>query len=85
MGTKQMVRVVVELELPQDWQAFRLPPALNQRLQDLLDRQELEGTLSTAEHKEAEALTDLVDMLSLLSLRAEYAVRGEPGIARSRI
>lgn len=85
MGTKQMVRVVVELELPQDWQAFRLPPALNQRLQDLLDRQELEGTLSTAEHKEAEALTDLVDMLSLLRLRAEYAVRGEPGIARRRI
>jgi hypothetical protein len=70
-----MSQVIVELELPRDWETFRLPPALNKRLQELLDRQDRDGTLTRGERQEAKALTDLVDMLSLMRLRAERAVR----------
>lgn len=69
-----MSHVLVELELPHDWETFRLPPALNKRLQHLLDRQDLKGTLTQAEREEAKALTDLVEMLSLMKLRADQAV-----------
>ena len=34
-----MSTVTVELDLPEDWQTFKLPPALHDRLQELLDRQ----------------------------------------------
>ena len=67
--------VLVELDLPKDWRQFRMPPALHQRLQELLDRQDLEGRLSPRERREATALTELVDMLSLMRLRAELAER----------
>ncbi len=61
--------VLVELEVPGDWRNFRLPPALHDRLQELLDRQDRDGKLSPRERKEATALTELVDMLSLMRLR----------------
>jgi len=67
--------VMIDLELPSDWGQFRLPPALNDRLQELLDRQDLAGRLSSRERREAEALTELVDMLSLMKLRAEQAAK----------
>ena len=57
--------VLVELDLPKDWRTFRLPPALNDRLQELLDRQDQDGKLSPRERREALALTELVDLLSL--------------------
>jgi len=66
-----MSSVTLQLELPEDWEQFRLPLALDARLQTLLDRQDEEGSLSDTERHEAEALTDLVDMLALLKLRAE--------------
>jgi hypothetical protein len=72
-----MSQVLVELDIPSDWQQFRLPPALNDRLQTLLDRQDRVGKLSQAERKEAQALTELVDMLSLMRLRAQRAARRE--------
>jgi hypothetical protein len=62
--------VSIELELPKDWRQFRLPPALHDRLQELLDRQDREGKLLASERGEAKALTELVDMLSLLKARA---------------
>ena len=65
--------VLVELELPGDWRRFRLPPALHDRLQELLDRQDIDGKLSARERREAAALTELVDLLSLMRLRAEVA------------
>jgi hypothetical protein len=65
--------VLVELDLPKDWRRFRLPPALHQRLQELLDRQDMEGRLAPRERREAAALTELVDMLSVMRLRAELA------------
>lgn len=65
--------VLVELDLPKDWQRFRMPPALEERLQELLDRQDREGKLPPEEYRQAQALTELVDMLSLMKLRAERA------------
>ena len=70
-----MSQVLVELDLPADWRQFRLPPALENRLQELLDRQDEAGKLSRAEQREAKALAELVDMLSLMRLRAERAAR----------
>ena len=66
-----MSTVTVELELPEDWRGLQLPEALHERLQDLLDRQDEQGSLSSQERREAEALVQLVDMLSLMRLRAE--------------
>jgi hypothetical protein len=68
-----MSTVTVELELPEDWQALQLPEALHERLQDLLDRQDEQGSLSSQERREAEALVQLVDMLALMRLRADAA------------
>ena len=67
--------VVVELDLPKDWQKFRLPRALHTRLHELLDRQDRDGKLTPPERREASALTELVDMLSLMRLRAELAAK----------
>jgi hypothetical protein len=62
--------VVIELELPDDLANFQLPEGLNQRLQDLLDKRDRHGKLSSAEMKEAEGLVDIVDLLTLLKLKA---------------
>jgi hypothetical protein len=67
--------VVVELDLPKDWRRFRLPRALDERLQELLDKQDLEGRLTRRERREATALTELVDMLSVMRVRARLARR----------
>lgn len=65
-----MSSVTLQLELPEDREQLRLPSALDDRLQFLLDRQDQQGSLTDTERREAEALTDLVDMLALLRLRA---------------
>jgi hypothetical protein len=70
-----MSQVLVELDLPRDWRKFRLPAALDERLQELLDRQDNIGKLTRAERREAEALTELAEMLSLMKLRAERVSR----------
>ena len=61
----------IHLELPEDWETLQLPEALHERLRDLLDRQDDQGSLSSQERREAEALVQLVDMLALMRLRAE--------------
>ena len=70
-----MSSVTLEVELPEDWAQFSLPPALNARLTTLLDQQDRTGNLGETERREADALCKLVDMLSLLRLRAERASR----------
>jgi hypothetical protein len=70
--------VLVKLELPRDWRTFRLHPALHERLQELLDRQDRERKLTRRERREATALTELVDMLSIMRLRAKLAARRRP-------
>jgi hypothetical protein len=52
-----------------------MPEALKQRLQDLLDEQDHKGKLSAKQRKEATALTELAEMLTLMKLRAEVASR----------
>ena len=68
--------VLVELNLPEDWKRFSLPPALEKRLQNLLDRQDRDGKLPGHERREAVALVELVDMLALMKLRAKRASGG---------
>jgi hypothetical protein len=63
--------VLVELNLPGDWRKFRLPPVLHDRLQELLDRQDRDGKLTGRERKEAKALVELVDMLSLIKAQVQ--------------
>lgn len=70
-----MSSVTIEVELPEDWAQFSLPPALDARLTMLLDQQDRTGNLDESERREADALCKLVDMLSLLRLRAERASR----------
>ncbi len=64
-----MSQVSIQLDLPKDWRQFRLPKALAARLQDLLDRQDSSGSLPRNERREAEALVELSEMLSLMKLR----------------
>lgn len=66
--------ISIDLEMPDDLLLFRLPPAVDARLQELLDRQDQGIQLSAAERQEAEGLVTLAEWLSLLRLRAERAV-----------
>ena len=68
--------VDIQLEMPDDLPRFRLPPAVNARLQQLLDRQDQGDILSPAERQEAECLVNVAELLSLLKLRAERKRRG---------
>ena len=70
-----MSTVTVEPELPEDWHSLQLPEALHDRLQDLLDRQDEQGGLSSQERREAEAMVQLVDLLALMRLKAEAVQR----------
>jgi hypothetical protein len=65
--------VTIELDLPDDLAQFRLPPAVNARLRQLLDRQEQGIPLKETERQEAEGLVELAELLTLLRLRAERA------------
>jgi hypothetical protein len=65
--------VEIELEVPDDLSRFRLPPGVNARLSELLDRQDRGIALSDAERLEAEGLVELVELLALLRLRVERA------------
>lgn len=65
--------ILVDLEIPDDLEQFKLPKAIDDRLQFLLDKQDQGGGLSAAERMEAEGLVNLADMLSLLRMRAQRA------------
>ena len=69
--------MLIEMNLPKDWKLFRLPKALDDRLQELLDRQDQDGKLSSRERREATALAELADMLSLLKARTRKPRRGD--------
>jgi hypothetical protein len=79
-----MSRVVaIELELPDDLSMFQLPPGVNARLQELLDRQDSGIRLNEAERREAEGLVDLAELLTLLRLRAERLASKDPAAKSS--
>ena len=63
------------IEMPADLVRFRLPKGVDERLQNLLDRQAQGEELTTAERLEAEGLVNLAELLSLLRLRVERASR----------
>jgi hypothetical protein len=63
--------ILVELEMPTDLNSFTLPAGVNERLQELLDRQDQGQPLAPAERLEAEGLVNLAEFLSLLRLRAQ--------------
>ncbi|MBI3946675.1 MAG: hypothetical protein HY321_12200 [Armatimonadetes bacterium] len=67
--------VVVEVEVPPGIGEFRLPDAVNRRLQYLLDRQDQGTPLTESERLEAEGLVDLAEFLSLLRSRARRISR----------
>jgi hypothetical protein len=67
--------LTIDVDLPHDLEKFRLPFAVQQRLQALLDRQDAGEHLTDVEKAEAEGLVDLADFLSLLRLRSERAAR----------
>ena len=61
----------LELEVPDDLARLQLPAGVQQRLTELLDKQDTGTTLTDAERHEAEGLVDLAELLSLLRLRSE--------------
>lgn len=67
--------VTVHLEVPGDLARFRLPEAVDRRLQQLLGKQSRAGGISDEERAEAEGLVDLAEMMTLLSLRAQRATQ----------
>lgn len=62
---------LVEIGMPAEPDEFRLPKGVNERLQDLLDRQDQGDGLTPAEQMEAEGLVNLAELLSLLRLRVQ--------------
>ncbi len=63
--------MTIEVDLPSDLARFRLPEAVDVRLQTLLERQDSGQPLTTPERDEAEGLVNLAEFLTLLRLRAE--------------
>jgi hypothetical protein len=70
--------VLIEIELPTDLEQFHLPEGVQQRLQDLLDRQGGGNALTPAEQREAEGLVNLAELLSLLQARAQHTAQDRP-------
>jgi hypothetical protein len=62
------------IELPPEIVYVKLPPAVEARLQHLLDKQDAGEALSIDERKEAEGLAELAEFLSLLRLRSTRAI-----------
>lgn len=60
------------VEIPLELTRFQLSPAVQARLQFLLDCQDEGYTLSQAEQQEAEGLVELMEFLSLLQLRSRW-------------
>lgn len=63
-----------KLDLPGDLAHFKLPAAVNNRLHQLLDKQDDGNPLTTQEREEAEGLVQLSELITLLRLRAERTV-----------
>ena len=80
-GERVVSTVTIEIDLPRAWAGFQLPAALQDRLHTLLDRQDSGGTVTTAERREAHALTELVDFLTTLKLHSERTERAARGSA----
>lgn len=58
------------IEIPVELVRFRLPDAVQARLQWVLDKQDVGEPLTSEEQQEAEGLVELAEFLSLLQLQA---------------
>lgn len=67
--------IMIDFEMPADLAQFKLPRAVDARLQYLLDRQDRDQNLTANERKEAEGLVNLAELLSLIQLRAQRLVQ----------
>ena len=67
--------IVIKLQMPDDLAGFRLPPGVNARLQELLDKQDRGERLTVAERSEAEGLVNLAEFLTILRMRSERKSR----------
>ncbi|MAT99940.1 MAG: hypothetical protein CL608_22600 [Anaerolineaceae bacterium] len=63
----------MQLTLDSEILKFELPPAVQARLQELLDRQDQGIELSSQERAEAEGLVELAEFLTLIRLRSKTA------------
>ncbi|MBW4553857.1 MAG: hypothetical protein KME35_22520 [Aphanocapsa sp. GSE-SYN-MK-11-07L] len=63
------------VEIPIELTHFQLPEGVQERLQVLLERQDVGEALTQAERLEAEGLVELAEFLSLLRLRAQRVVQ----------
>lgn len=61
----------MQLTIDSEIMRFELPPAVQMRLNELLDRQDQGIGLTPAERGEAEGLVELAEFLSLLRLRSK--------------
>lgn len=66
-----MQAIHMEVEVPDELARCQLPPGVQHRLHELLNRQESGVALTDAERSEAEGLVDLADLLSLMRLRGQ--------------
>jgi len=61
----------MSFDLPDDVARFRLPAAVQARLQHLLDKQDSGQVLTENERLEAEGLVEVSELLTLLKMRME--------------
>lgn len=68
---------VIKFEVPVKgrFKGFKFPRALDRRLTELLDKQDFTGKLSSKERKEAEALVEMANTLTILNLSSKPAPR----------
>ena len=62
--------LTIEVDVSDDLGRFRLPDAVAERLQSLLDKQDAGTALTDQERAEAEGLVDIAELLTLLKLRS---------------
>ena len=67
--------MVETIEIPADLVWQKLPDSLHARLHHLLDKQDIDEGLTPEEQREAEALVELSEFISLLNLRARRVAR----------
>jgi len=67
--------MVETIEIPADLLWQKLPDSLHARLHHLLDKQDIGDGLTLDEQREAEALVELSEFISLLNLRAKRVAR----------
>jgi len=67
--------ILIDLEMPEDLEKFKLPKAVDEQFQSLLDKQDRSEDLTPAECVETVGLAKFAELLSSLRLRAQRALQ----------